>query len=108
MPRVDRPLFPVEERRTTELGERIRLARLRRRIPLVELAQRIGVSRPTLLRLERGDAGVSLAVLVRVLSVLGLLDDLQKIAGDDELGQRLQDVSLRRPRRAARAVDPGG
>lgn len=107
MPRVDRPLFPLEEQRTTELGERIRLARLRRRIPLVELAQRIGVSRPTLLRLERGDAGVSLAVLVRVLSVLGLLDDLQKIAGDDELGQRLQDVSLRRPRRAARTVDPG-
>jgi len=107
MPRVDRPLFPLEEQRTTELGERIRLARLRRRIPLVELAQRIGVSRPTLLRLERGDAGVSLAVLVRALSVLGLLDDLQKLAGDDELGQRLQDVSLRRPRRITRTVDPG-
>jgi len=106
MPRAGRPLFPLEEQRTRELGERIRLARLRRRIPLVELAARIGVSRPTLLRLERGDARVSLAVLVRVLSVLGLLDELGQLASDDELGQRLQDVRLRRARRPSRAVNP--
>lgn len=104
MTRTDRPLFPPEERHTRELGERIRLARLRRRIPMVELAARVGVSRPTLLRLERGDASVSLAVLVRVLSVLGLLDELDQIASDDDLGQRLQDVHMRRPRRPSKAA----
>ncbi len=99
MTRRLRPLFPQTQRRAEALGERLRLARLRRRIPLTEMAARADASRITLGRLEKGDLSVSLALLARVLGVLGLEADLDQLARDDELGQRLQDLKLRRPRR---------
>ena len=99
MPRPTRPLFPESQRRAEALGERLRLARLRRRISLSDLAARVGATRITLARLERGDLSASLGLLVRLLGVLGLEADLDQLARDDELGQRLQDVRLRRPRR---------
>jgi transcriptional regulator with XRE-family HTH domain len=68
-----------------------------------DLARRVGVSRDTLARLERGDLATSLGVLARILNVLGLEEDLDRLAADDELGQRLQDVQMKRPRRPARA-----
>ena len=68
-------------------------------MPQAELAARVGVSRETISRLEQGDAKVSLAVLTRVLGVLGFEEDLDLLAGKDELGQRLQDLELpSRPR----------
>lgn len=99
MSKVPRTVFPRTQRRAEALGERLRLARLRRRISLTEMSARVGASRMTLGRLERGELTVSLAVLVRVLGVLGLEDDLDSLARDDELGKRLQDLELRRPRR---------
>src|SRR5438128_1643819 len=98
MPRPARPLFPSTQRRAEELGERLRLARLRRRMTLADLAARVGTTRSTLSRLERGDLSVSVGLLARVLGVLGLEPDLDQIARDDALGQRLQDIRLRRPR----------
>ena len=63
------------------------------------MAARAGVSRETIVRLEHGDPRVGLAVLVRVLGVLGLEGDLDVLAGQDEIGRRLQDLSLpMRPR----------
>jgi len=99
MPRSARPLFPATQRRAEALGERLRLARLRRRMSLAELATRVGVTRQTLSRLEHGDLSTSVGVLAQLLGVLGLEEDLDQLARDDELGQRLQDVRLRRPRR---------
>lgn len=108
MPKTSRPLFPQTQRRAEALGERLRLARLRRRMSLSELAERVGVTRHTLSRLEHGDLSTSLGVLARLLGVLGLEEDLDMVARDDELGRRLQDVRLPRPRRArARAPDDG-
>jgi transcriptional regulator with XRE-family HTH domain len=101
MPRNPYPLYPQTQRRAEALGERLRLARMRRRMSLSELANRVGVARGTLTRLEQGDLSVSLGLLARVLAVLGLEEDLDELARDDELGQRLQDVRLRRPRRAS-------
>lgn len=69
---------------------------------LADLAARVDVSRGTLSRLERGDLSTSVGVLARVLAVLGLEEDLDRLAQDDELGQRLQDVRLRRPRRTSK------
>jgi transcriptional regulator with XRE-family HTH domain len=100
MSRPDYPLFPQTQRRAEALGERLRLARLRRRMSLAELASRVGVTRGTLSRLEHGELSTSLGVLARVLAVLGLEEDLDHLARDDELGQRLRDVRLRRPRRS--------
>jgi len=93
------PVFPRTGRLAAALGERLRLARVRRRITLVELAARTGASRITLAKLERGDPSVGFGVLLRVLSVLGLEDDLDGLAGDDALGRRLQDADLGRARR---------
>jgi transcriptional regulator with XRE-family HTH domain len=67
---------------------------------LADLAARVNVSRGTLSRLEHGDLSTGLGVLARVLGVLGLEEDLDHLARDDELGQRMQDVRLRRPRRS--------
>jgi transcriptional regulator with XRE-family HTH domain len=106
MSRPSRPLFPQTQRHAEALGERLRLARLRRRISLDDLAKRVDTSRITLARLERGDLSGSLGLLARVLAVLGLEADLDQLARDDELGQRLQDIRLRRPRRtSAKARD---
>lgn len=102
MSKVARPVFPRTQRRAEALGERLRTARLRRRMSASEMAERADISRVTLQRLERGDPSVGMAVFLRVLSVLGLEDDIDAVARDDELGQRLQDVMLRRPRRASR------
>ncbi len=66
---------------------------------LAELAKRVDANRETLARLERGDLATSLGVLARVLAVLGLEEDLDRLADDDELGHRLQDVHLPRPDR---------
>jgi transcriptional regulator with XRE-family HTH domain len=75
---------------------------------LAELAVRVDVTRNTLSRLERGDLSTSLGVLARVLAVLGLEEDLDRLAQDDELGQRLQDVRLRRPRRPSKGNQADG
>jgi transcriptional regulator with XRE-family HTH domain len=99
MPRPQRPLFPQTQRRAEDLGERLRLARMRRRISSSDMAKRVGVSRNTLARLERGDLATSLGVLVQVLGVLGLEEDLDLLARDDELGHRLQDIRMPQPRR---------
>jgi transcriptional regulator with XRE-family HTH domain len=107
MPRPARPLFPQTQRRAENLGERLRLARRRRRMSLEDLAKRVDVNRETLARLERGDLATSLNVLARVLAVLGLEEDLDLLAGDDELGQRLQDIRLPRPRSSPKRESDG-
>jgi transcriptional regulator with XRE-family HTH domain len=99
MARTRKTLFPSTERKATELGARIRAARRRRGISEAELAQRTLTSRPTIRRLEHGELNVSLAVLAQVLEVLRLESDLDRIAVDDELGHRVADSRLPRPRR---------
>lgn len=94
MPRPSRALFPRAQARLTALGERLRLARLRRKVSQTEMAARVGVSRMTIIRLERGDPNVALGVLTRVLGVLGLEADLDLPAASDEIGRRLQDLEL--------------
>jgi transcriptional regulator with XRE-family HTH domain len=99
MSRPARPLFPRTARQATALGERLKSARLRRRMSITELAERVGASRPTIRRLEAGDLAVSAAILVRVLEVLALADDIDRLAEIDELGHKLVDARMPRPRR---------
>lgn len=86
--------FPAAERQMAALGQRLRLARLRRRMPTVQMAERMGVSRDTLHRLEKGDSAVALGTYLRALRVLGLDSDLDLVARDDVLGRKLQDLAL--------------
>ena len=99
------PSFPRYQRLAEALGERVRLARLRRRMSATEVAERMGVSRMTLYSLEKGDLSVGLGVLVRALGVLGLDEDLDQVAADDELGRRLADATVRPARRAKPTPD---
>jgi len=96
------PSFPHVTRTMHQLGERIRLARLRRKLSQQLLAERAGMSRATLQRIEAGDPGVSFGALANVLHSLGLHADLDQVAADDELGRSLQDLGLKVPRRAPR------
>lgn len=103
MPRKPPVVFPQEQRLLSALGERLRLARLRRKLSNAVVAQRAGVSRTTLYKVEAGDPGATLGSYVRVLAVLGLENDLQTLAADDKVGRKLQDLALP-PTRRARAT----
>jgi transcriptional regulator with XRE-family HTH domain len=86
-------LFPLQLRELSALGERIRLARRRRKLTAQDVALRAGISRPTLRSAEAGDPSVSMGTYVRVLAALGGLDkDLAKVAADDKMGRQLQDL----------------
>lgn len=94
MPRKPPVVFPQEQRLLSELGERLRLARKRRKLSNAVVAQRAGVSRTTVYKVEAGDPGATLGAYVRVLAVLGLEDDLNLLAADDRIGRKLQDLAL--------------
>lgn len=96
---------PVPVRRAlAKLGEDIRDARRRRRVPVALLAERASISRTTLGNIEKGDAGVSLGNYAKVLFALGLLDNLAQVADArrDELGLSLASEDLPRRIRAPR------
>jgi transcriptional regulator with XRE-family HTH domain len=76
------------------LGERLRLARLRRKLSNAVVAQRAGISRTSLYKVEAGDPGATLGTYVRVLAVLGLEGDIDALAADDKVGRKLQDLAL--------------
>jgi len=94
MPRIYSPTFGNAERQLKALGERLRLARKRRRISSILMAQRVGISRDTLHRLEKGDPTIGLGTWLRALRVLGLDADLDRLAADDPVGRKLQDLAL--------------
>lgn len=100
------PVFPGAARQLGALGERLASARKRRRMTQHTLAVRAGISVPTLRKLEMGDAGVSLAAVVRILQVLGLSDDIDLLASEDELGRRLQDIHQKGPPRGRHRKSP--
>jgi len=89
---------PRVGRLLAELGENIRLARRRRGLSSLLLAERAGMSRPTLRAIERGNAGVTLGAVANVLHSLGLEQDLAQLARADERGRELQDAALTRGR----------
>lgn len=81
-------VHPMTQRAISKLGRDIALARRARRISAEEFAERAGISRATLYRLEHGDAGVSLNTLAMVLHVLGRMDLLSNLldASVDDVG----------------------
>lgn len=100
MPRLTLPTHPRHRGQLAALGHRLRAARLRRKLTQAVLAERVGVTLPTLRKLEAGDPSASLATVVRVLQALGLAQDIDKLAAQDELGRELQDIELKQPRRS--------
>jgi transcriptional regulator with XRE-family HTH domain len=96
--------LPALKRILKELGENIKLARLRRRFSTQLVAERAGMSRTTLRAIENGEAGVTIGAYANVLMCLGLEKDLAIVAQDDELGRKLQDADLPTKVRAPKKV----
>jgi transcriptional regulator with XRE-family HTH domain len=98
-------LVPRVRRLLAGFGNQLKLARLRRRYSTEVVAQRAGITRPTLSKIEQGDPSVSLGAYVRVMQALRLEGDIAKLAADDVLGRKLQDAEitpkLRAPKRAS-------
>jgi len=95
------PLLPSTDELLRQLGERLRVARLRRKLPAKQMAERAGMSPMTLRSVERGGAGVTLGAYVAVMQVLGVERDLGLLAQGDPVGRELQDARLQRRSRAA-------
>ena len=87
-------LLPRSQKILVQLGENIKLARKRRKLTTIQVAERAGIDRTTLYHIERGNPSVSLGAYFNVLRVLGLQDDFLKLAADDEFGRKLQDLEL--------------
>lgn len=95
-------ILPVTQRHLRELGENLRLARLRRRFSSKLVAERADLSLPTLRSIERGNGSVAMGAYANILSVLGLQEALSQLGRDDILGRKLQDSELKTSARAPR------
>ena len=100
MPRKPPIVFPQEQRLLSHLGERLKLARLRRKLSNAVVAQRAGISRSSLYKVEAGDPGATMGTYLRVMAVLGLEADIHTLAADDKVGRKLQDLALEAPPKA--------
>lgn len=87
-------LFPGQQKLLAQLGEDLKLARLRRRLSAEQVAKRAGISRSTLWQIERGVPSVSMGAYMQVLFVLGFDKNVLQLANDDVLGRKLQDIGL--------------
>lgn len=92
-----------------KLGQDIRDARRRRRIPVALLAERASISRTTLAKVEKGESGVSMGTYATVLFVLGMTDRLADIADarHDAVGLQLEEERLPQRVRLPRKRKPG-
>lgn len=98
--------LPVE-RALVAAGDDLALARRRRGISTSSMAERAGISKKTLYRLEHGDPGVSWGAVVRVLNILNLLPKLNKALNttNDALGLALMNKAVAK-RIRVRKINP--
>lgn len=112
MPKVPEALFslpPAASQALKKLGENLAIARVRRRETQRAWAKRIGVSIPTLIRLERGDPGVGLGIVATVLWMLGRVQALPELADPEKdrgaLEREVREAVRRRSVRSPASVD---
>lgn len=97
---MGKTIHPFEVRQTiAKLGENLRIARVRRRMSMEDLAVAAQISTKTLYTLEKGAPGASLGTFVSVLWALGLIETTAAVANpdNDEHGRILE--AARRPSR---------
>lgn len=94
-------ILPVTEEILNTMGEQIKLARLRRNLTAELVAERAGITRSTLWKVECGNPAVAMGIYAAVLHALNDMDrDLLNVAKDDVLGRQLQDLNLITRKRA--------
>ena len=96
------PILPQAKKTLEMFGENIKLARLRRKLSMEQVAERAGISRSTLVKIEKGDDSVSMGSYFQVLFVMRLDKDFLEVARDDVLGRKIQDAGLVTKQRAPR------
>lgn len=105
-------IIPIPVKKTLEkLGNDIKEARIRRKISMDLMSKRAGISRPTLVKVEQGDATTSMGIYAKVIFVLGLDKNLSAVADirNDNIGIMIESNAL--PKRAyqstSKEVDNG-
>jgi DNA-binding XRE family transcriptional regulator len=109
---VSASLPPVAANALRQLGENLAIARIRRKESQRAWAQRIGISLPTLIRLEKGDPTVSMGAYASALWLMGrvqALADVTAPASDQsalelDVRQALQRRSVRSPASISRRL----
>jgi transcriptional regulator with XRE-family HTH domain len=89
--------LPIPAMRTMrKLGSDINHARRRRRVSVALMAERAGLSKGTISKIERGDPTTSIGGYATVLFVLGMIDRLGDLvdAAHDIIGRQLEDENL--------------
>ena len=103
MPKKTIVLLPETEKILEQMGLQIKYARLRRKLTSELVAERAGISRATLVSIEKGSPSEAMGCYAAVLHALNYMDkDLLLVAKDDELGRKLQDLDLPVRQRAPR------
>lgn len=103
MPKKTIVLLPETEKILEQMGLQIKYARLRRKLTSELVAERAGISRTTVVSIEKGSPSVAMGCYAAVLHALNYMDkDLLLVAKDDELGRKLQDLDLPVRKRAPR------
>jgi len=92
-----------------QLGENLAIARIRRHETQSDWAKRLGVSRPTLIRMERGDPGVGIGIFATALWLMGRIEVFSALAAPAEdrgaLEADVREAMRRRPVRSAGSAD---
>lgn len=95
-------ILPPTEEILKTMGEQIKLARLRRNLTAELVAERAGISRASLWKVESGNPACAMGIYAAVLHALNNMDeDLLLVAKDDALGRKLQDLNLLTRKRAS-------
>lgn len=97
--------MPSALRILNEMGENIKLSRLRRKLSAQQIAERANISRATLWQIEKGSPSVAMGIYCQVLFILGLEKDLLKIAGDDVAGKKMMESVLIKKRAPKRKLN---
>ncbi len=97
---------PLTKRLLVQMGENIKMARLRRDLSLKAVAERAGLALNTVVAIEKGAPGASIGAIANVLQSLNLAEDISLLAKDDVLGRKLQDLKIQPKQRASKKVLP--
>jgi transcriptional regulator with XRE-family HTH domain len=93
-------ISPLAKRQLRQMGENIKMARLRRDLSIRDVAQRAGLSPNTVVSLEKGATGVSIGAIANVMHSLGLAEHIGQLGQNDELGRKLLDLGIIPKKRA--------
>ena len=88
-------VMPKTAKILSEMGQQIKMARLRRNLSVEIVSERAGISRKTLWLIEKGSPSVAMGYYASTLNALNGLDtDLLLIAKDDEFGKKLVELGI--------------